>query len=113
MRKEEIETLYRMLGNQSLSGTRMENSHLKDGSVFFMRTPSNPDNNPNTTSKRDNTYHRGKTKKTTKVFTKNRFRLSLFKLLSIEETTSTNDRIYAIAISSPIIALFLLYAIRG
>ena len=114
MKNKELKILYKMLDYNS-SGIRTENDHSKDGSVFLMTNPSKPDMKANKNDKRANKYHKGRIKRTTKTFIKNRFRLNLFKIFNIEEFTSTNDRLYAITIKLitylTIITLFLIYSI--
>ena len=116
-KNKELETLYKMLGDynyRNLSGIETDKDHLNDGSTFLMTSPKSPDNNPKRKVILENKNHKGKTVKRTKTFIKNVFRLKVL-FFTIEDYTSTNDRLYTLAskliIPVSIITLFLLYAI--
>jgi hypothetical protein len=115
MKSKELEILKKMMGNDYLDGMDNLNSHLNDLSSDRIITANNAATNKNEVPNKEKSFHKGNTKNKTKTFLNDRFKLDFPNLLTIEETTSTNNRVYAVAIEiithPTIIALFAFYSI--
>ena len=110
IKEKELSILYGMLKPyRDLSGIDTEKDHLKEGSAFFSTAPRKPDTKPAKKVIRENRYHKGKTIVRTKTFVKKSFVFTMFGVFSIQETTSTNDKYFAL--TSKIVNLITIIAL--